>query len=128
MERNQIYFLQTGPFLSRIGILDSQIGPAMTIGQFAEILTMVYLGFFLKRLGFHKVISIGIAAYFIRYAIFGTESLPFVVAPPTLTNSNFSMFQSLISKSGDAPLPFFLYAQPCCTSHADPPEDSLEFP
>ena len=73
---HQIYFLQTGPFLSHIGILDSQIGPAMTIGQFAEILTMAYLGFFLKRLGFHKVISIGVAAYCMRYAIFGTESFP----------------------------------------------------
>ena len=73
---HQIYFLQTGPFLSHIGILDSQIGPAMTIGQFAEILTMAYLGFFLKRLGFHKVISIGVAAYCIRYAIFGTVSFP----------------------------------------------------
>ena len=73
---HQIYFLQTGPFLFHIGILDSQIGPAMTIGQFAEILTMAYLGFFLKRLGFKKVITIGVAAYFMRYAIFGTESFP----------------------------------------------------
>ena len=73
---HQIYFLQTGPFLSHIGILDSQSGPAMTIGQFAEILTMAYLGFFLKRLGFHKVITIGIAAYFMRYAIFGTVAFP----------------------------------------------------
>ena len=73
---HQIYFLQTGPFLSYIGVPDSQIGPAMTIGQFAEILTMAYLGTFLKRLGFKKVITIGIAAYFLRYAIFGTEILP----------------------------------------------------
>ncbi|MBL51868.1 MAG: hypothetical protein CMG57_07925 [Candidatus Marinimicrobia bacterium] len=73
---HQIYFLQTGPFLSNIGIPDSQIGPAMTIGQFAEILTMAYLGYFLKKLGFHKVISIGVFAYFLRYAIFGSESLP----------------------------------------------------
>jgi len=73
---HQIYFLQTGPFLSYIGIPDSQIGPAMTIGQFAEILTMAYLGIFLKRLGFKKVITIGIAAYFFRYAIFGTATLP----------------------------------------------------
>ena len=34
---HQIYFLQTGPFLSSIGLKDSQIGPAMTVGQFAEI-------------------------------------------------------------------------------------------
>lgn len=73
---HQIYFLQTGPFLSYIGIKDSQIGPAMTIGQFAEILTMAYLGFFLKRLGFKKVITIGVMAYFARYVIFGTTMLP----------------------------------------------------
>jgi len=73
---HQIYFLQTGPFLSHIGIPDSQIGPAMTIGQFAEILTMAYLGYFLKNIGFKRVITIGIAAYCLRYAIFGTELLP----------------------------------------------------
>ena len=73
---HQIYFLQTGPFLSSIGIKDSSIGPAMTIGQFAEIATMAYLGFFLKRLGFKKVITIGIFAYFARYMIFGTSFLP----------------------------------------------------
>ena len=49
---HQIYFLQAGPFLSHIGILDSQIGPAMTIGQFAEIVTMAYLGMFLILVGF----------------------------------------------------------------------------
>ena len=73
---HQIYFLQTGPFLSHIGVLDSQIGPAMTIGQFAEIITLAYLGFFLKRFGFHRLISIGIIAYALRYAIFGTTFLP----------------------------------------------------
>ena len=73
---HQIYFLQTGPFLSSIGIKDSSIGPAMTIGQFAEIATMAYLAFFLKRLGFKKVITIGIFAYFARYMIFGTSFLP----------------------------------------------------
>ena len=73
---HQIYFLQTGPFLSSIGIPDSQIGPAMTIGQFAEIITMAYLGSFLKRIGFKKVITIGIGAYCLRYAIFGTELFP----------------------------------------------------
>ena len=73
---HQIYFLQTGPFLSFIGIKDSSIGPAMTIGQFAEIITMAYLGFFLKRLGFKKVITIGIFAYYARYMIFGMTFLP----------------------------------------------------
>ena len=72
---HQIYFLQAGPFLSHIGVLDSQIGPAMTIGQFAEIITMAYLGMFLKRLGFHRLITIGILAYALRYVIFGSVFL-----------------------------------------------------
>ena len=73
---HQIYFIQAGPFLSHIGLKDSQIGPAMTIGQFAEIITMIFLGYFLKNLGFRKVITIGTVAYFARYAVFGTELLP----------------------------------------------------
>ena len=73
---HQIYFLQTGPFLSSIGLKDSQIGPAMTVGQFAEIAAMAYLGFFLKRFGFRKVIFLGVLAYAARYAVFGTVTLP----------------------------------------------------
>ena len=73
---HQIYFLQTGPFLSSLGVSDSFIGPVMSIGQFAEILTMAYLGLFIKKLGFKRVISLGIGAYFFRYLIFGTSSLP----------------------------------------------------
>ena len=73
---HQIYFLQTGPFLSSIGLKDSQIGPAMTVGQFAEIVAMAYLGFFLKRFGFRKVIFLGVLAYAARYAVFGTVTLP----------------------------------------------------
>ena len=73
---HQIYFLQTGPFLYSIGLKDSQIGPAMTVGQFAEIAAMAYLGFFLKRFGFRKVIFLGVLAYAARYAVFGTVSFP----------------------------------------------------
>ena len=73
---HQIYFLQTGPFLSSIGLKDSQIGPAMTVGQFAEIAAMAYLGFFLNRFGFRKVIFLGVLAYAARYAVFGTVSFP----------------------------------------------------
>ncbi len=76
---HQIYFIQTGPFLSAIGLKDSQIAPAMTIGQFAEIGAMAALGLMLKRLGFRWVIFIGALAYFGRYAIFGTVGLPMSV-------------------------------------------------
>jgi len=70
---HQIYFIQTPPFLSHLGLLDSQIGPAMTIGQFSEILMMVVLGGMLKRFGFRTVITLGALAYFVRYFIWSTH-------------------------------------------------------
>lgn len=73
---HQIYFLQTGPFLSSLGVLDSQIGPAMTIGQFSEILIMAGLGWMLAKFGFRTVITIGAAAYFVRYMIWSMPELP----------------------------------------------------
>ncbi|HKP30665.1 MAG TPA: MFS transporter [Gemmatimonadales bacterium] len=70
---HQIYFIQTPPFLSHLGLLDSQIGPAMTIGQFSEILMMVVLGGMLARYGFRAVITLGALAYFVRYFIWSTH-------------------------------------------------------
>lgn len=66
---HQVYFLQTPPFFSSLGLLDSQIGPAMTIGQFSEIAIMALLGLMLARLGFRNVIAIGALAYFARYTV-----------------------------------------------------------
>jgi nucleoside transporter len=82
---HQIYFLQTGPFLSSLGVLDSQIGPAMTIGQFSEILIMAVLGWMLAKLGFRSVITIGALAYFVRYMIWSMPELPV----PVLIGSQF---------------------------------------
>lgn len=76
---HQVYFLQTGPFLSSLGVLDSQIGPAMTIGQFSEILVMAGLGWMLAKLGFRRVIALGAAAYFVRYMIWSMPELPVAV-------------------------------------------------
>jgi nucleoside transporter len=66
---HQVYFLQTPPFFSHLGLHDSQIGPAMTIGQFSEIAVMAALGAMLARRGFKTVITVGAFAYFVRYAI-----------------------------------------------------------
>ncbi len=73
---HQVYFLQTPPFFSHLGLLDSQIGPAMTIGQFSEIIIMALLGVMLVRLGFRTVITIGAFGYFVRYLIWSFPSLP----------------------------------------------------
>ncbi|MHC4263832.1 MAG: MFS transporter [Planctomycetota bacterium] len=73
---HQIYFIQTGPFFSEIGLADSEIGPAMTIGQFSEILIMAGLGWMLMNLGVRNVLMVGAAAYFLRYGIWALDGLP----------------------------------------------------
>ncbi len=73
---HQVYFLQTGPFFSRIGLEDSQIGPAMTVGQFSEIALMAGLGWMLKSLGFRAILFVGGLAYGARYAIWALVDLP----------------------------------------------------
>lgn len=83
---HQVYFLQTPPFFSHLGLGDSQIGPAMSIGQFSEIAVMAVLGAMLARLGFRKVIAIGAFAYFLRYAIW---SFPELFPVPVLIGSQF---------------------------------------
>jgi len=83
---HQVYFLQTPPFFSHLGLGDSQIGPAMTIGQFSEIAVMAALGGMLARMGFRRVITIGAFAYFLRYAIW---SFPAVLPVWVLVGSQF---------------------------------------
>lgn len=73
---HQVYFLQTPPFFSHLGLLDSQIGPAMTIGQFSEIVIMALLGLLLVKLGLRTVITVGALAYFARYLIWSYPTLP----------------------------------------------------
>ncbi len=67
---HQCYFQWTSPFLSSIGVPASWIMPAMSIGQVAEILTMAILGYFLKRLGWRKTMSIGIFGHVLRFFIY----------------------------------------------------------
>jgi nucleoside transporter len=76
---HQVYFLQTPPFFSHLGLGDSQIGPAMTIGQFSEIAIMAMLGMMLARLGFRMVIALGAFAYFVRYTVWSFTGLPVAV-------------------------------------------------
>jgi len=76
---HQIYFMYAGDFFVSIGLKNSLIGPAMTIGQFAEIIVIAMLGLLLKRFGFRWVLFLGMMAYAARYALFGMESLPMQV-------------------------------------------------
>jgi MFS family permease len=65
------FFFQLTPnFLTDLGVQDKNIPTLMSIGQVAEILTMLALPWFLKRFGPRKTLFIGILAWPVRYLIF----------------------------------------------------------
>jgi nucleoside transporter len=73
---HNLYFNWTGRFLSSattqggVGIPGNWIMPVMSIGQIAEILTMLVLGATLKALGWRKTMIIGILGHAIRFAVY----------------------------------------------------------
>ncbi len=70
------YFNWTGPFLGAdeakggVGVAGNWIMPVMSIGQVAEIITMLVLGFTLKKLGWKVTMVIGILGHSVRFAVY----------------------------------------------------------
>ena len=73
------YMMNTSPFLKESGLETSLIMPAMSLGQFSEIVVLVFLGFLLTKLGFRTVMTFGIFCYGLRYFIFGISGVPLEV-------------------------------------------------
>jgi len=64
------YFVMAGGFLANVGFEPKYIMPIMSIGQVAEILTMLGLGLALKRLGWKTTMVIGILGHTLRFGAF----------------------------------------------------------
>ena len=64
------YFVLAGEFLIGAGIEPKFIMPVMSLGQIAEILTMIGLGYFLKKMGWKVTMIIGILGHAARFAVF----------------------------------------------------------
>jgi nucleoside transporter len=75
------YFFWTSRYLADIGLAEKWIPAAMSIGQFAEIATMAYLAYFLKALGWRKIMILGILGHVVRFGIYsiGTPDLLWLV-------------------------------------------------
>jgi MFS family permease len=88
------YFVQMSKFLSAIGLDDAYIMPAMSLGQFAEILALAILGPVLARVGFRAVITAGAFCYFLKYGFFGTTQLPLeaIVGAQLIHGFSFAFF------------------------------------
>ena len=62
------YYSFTNPFLNETGMANA--AGKMTMGQMSEIVFMLVMPFFFKRLGVKKMVLIGMAAWIIRYLLF----------------------------------------------------------
>ena len=65
----QFYYAFTNPFLNEIGV--KYAAAKMTMGQMSELLFMVTLPFFFKRLGIKRTLMLGMFAWVARYFMFG---------------------------------------------------------
>jgi len=62
------YYGQTAPYLSQIGFAEP--GATMTIGQMSEIIFMLLIPFFFRKLGLKMMIMIGMGCWVLRYLLF----------------------------------------------------------
>jgi nucleoside transporter len=73
---HNLFFNWTGTYLGTpvaaggVGIAGNWIMPVMSIGQIAEILTMLVLGVTLKKLGWRTTMIVGILGHAARFAVF----------------------------------------------------------
>jgi nucleoside transporter len=65
----QFYYTFTNPFLNEIGV--KYAAGKMTMGQMSELLFMVTLPWFFKRLGVKRTLMLGMFAWVARYLMFG---------------------------------------------------------
>lgn len=68
---HQGYFVLTDSYLrERVGVADDWVMPIMSLGQVAEIGTMMILGAVLKKLGWQLTMFIGVLGHAVRFAVF----------------------------------------------------------
>jgi predicted MFS family arabinose efflux permease len=74
---HQTFFVWTERFLTgEVGIPSNWATPVMKIGQLAEIVTMVFLGYVLKKLGWRATMIIGVLGHAARFAVFAYYPQP----------------------------------------------------
>jgi Na+/melibiose symporter-like transporter len=64
----QFYYAFTNPYLNEIGVQNA--AGKMTMGQMSELLFMIALPWFFRRLGVKYMLAAGMLAWVLRYAAF----------------------------------------------------------
>lgn len=101
------YFLMAGGFLGHVGIKPEHIMPVMSLGQVAEMLTMLVLGYFLRRLGWKWTLILGVLGHGARFLVFAflSEHLAAMVAVQLLHGICYAFFFATLYIFIDAAFP-----------------------
>jgi len=101
------YFVMVGNFLTKVGFEAKYIMPIMSIGQIAEILTMMVLGVVLKKLGWKATMVLGILGHAARFGIFAMmpENKPAIVIVQVLHGICYAFFFATVYIFIDAAFP-----------------------
>ncbi len=67
---HQCHFFWSGRYFEALGLKQSYVPAAMSIGQVMEIVAMAMLGFVLKNLGWRKTLILGICSQALRFGIY----------------------------------------------------------
>jgi nucleoside transporter len=102
------YFVMADAFLTdRVGIAGNLSMVVLSLGQFAEMVTMFVLGGVLIRLGWKATMIIGILGHGIRFAVFALapDSVPTIIAVQLLHGICYAFFFATVYIFVDAAFP-----------------------
>src|SRR5215510_7619167 len=102
------YFVMADAFLTnRVGIAGNLSMVVLSLGQFAEIVTMFILGSVLARLGWKTTMIVGVLGHAARFAVFAffADSVPTIVAVQLLHGICYAFFFATVYIFVDAAFP-----------------------
>jgi len=102
------YFVMADAFLTnRVGIAGNRSMVVLSMGQFAEMVTMFILGGVLARLGWKTTMIVGVLAHGARFAVFAyfPDSVPVILAVQLLHGVCYAFFFATVYIFVDAAFP-----------------------
>jgi nucleoside transporter len=102
------YFVMADAFLTnRVGIAGNLSMIVLSLGQLAEIVTMLVLGTVLARLGWKTTMIVGVLGHAARFAVFAffADSVPVIVAVQLLHGVCYAFFFATVYIFVDAAFP-----------------------
>ncbi len=89
---HQFYYFGMSPFLNQVGFESKHIMPAMSIGQFSEVIVLGMLGYSLAKLSIKQAMIIGALAQAVRYLAFSAGSPAFILCGIALHGICYAFF------------------------------------